>query len=632
MALLTSQGEAISRSDQENPGEEFWAREDLPYQDLPDTVTTHVSSRAWKELTEEVRRAKLPGWEKKCELAEAVLYQLENGVSSGVSGKGLLPIRVENVLHDLDKDAPRMMDALFSAIKAGTIAGPLVKSARNCRRVNSFLSIPKPNGDRRQVGDLSRPDDRSFNSNVDPSLEATWPLEQVTARQFSYKLLSMGQGAVMGKSDLSQAYKCLPVTMEQRDLQNFVFGGRVFTELRLIFGDKYAPMFFDRFHHVILTAFVALDSKAPRISWDKCIDDVPIVCPSTKSEWLRQHFKAYKEVCEKLGVKLAPMDNASKCFEASQLGEVLGVCFDTENMTWHFPERKKVKLVRMLKELIGSKRKYSLREFQVIVGKLNDVKQLWRPGKWFIDTFISFMNLLLEGRKCHPNTRVKRDAHVWLACIEEGVFPILPDWSPPPLEHIRTYSDAASELLHSPGVGLLIPAQLGKRPRASAWEFPKGFLISVDEKGSKCYRKTTCLEAIGMLSILLLAPDLLQNKSVVHTIDNIASVLAWRRGRSVLDNWATTVVRATAHVCAFLNVDLHTEWQPRRFDRCTRIVDDLSHDLCASLGQEELKAYCEEELAGFPDPLLAWMNSPRIDANLGHRLVDWLKGRKYYRE
>ena len=216
---------------------------------------------------------------------------------------------------------------------------------------------------------------------------------------------------------------------------------------------------------------------------------------------------------------------------------------------------------------------------------------------------------------------------MWLACIEGGVFPILPKWAPPPLEHLRTYSDAAGELLHSPGVGMLIPAQFGEGPRVGAWEFPKGFLNSVDEKGAKCFRKTTCLEALGLLCILLLAPELLQNRSVVHTIDNIAAVLAWRRGRSLVDGWASTLVRATAHVCAFLNVDLYTEWQPRRSDRSTVIVDDLSHDLCASLNQEEMEAYCEEKLTGFPDPVLAWMKSPRIDAYLGHHLVAWLATR-----
>ena len=118
---------------------------------------------------------------------------------------------------------------------------------------------------------------------------------------------------------------------------------------QLIFGDVYALMDFDQFHHVILTVFVALDSKAPRILWNKCIDDISIVCPESKTKRLKQHFQAYKEVCRKLGVKLAPMENAAKCFKASKQGKVLGVWFNSEDMSWRIPKRNRVKLVRMLR-------------------------------------------------------------------------------------------------------------------------------------------------------------------------------------------------------------------------------------------------------------------------------------------
>ena len=141
----------------------------------------------------------------------------------------------------------------------------------------------------------------------------------------------------------------------------------------------------------------------------------------------------------------------------------------------------------------------------------------------------------------------------------------------------------------------------------------------------KSQHKTTCLEAAGMLGTVLLAPDLLMGQSVVHRMDNIATCLAWPRGRSVADSWATTLVRATAHVCAVLHINLHTEWQLRRSDRLTEVVDNLSHDRCKGLSADELEAYLSEDQEGFPLPLLAWMNSPRIDYNLGPQLVDWLK-------
>ena len=114
---------------------------------------------------------------------------------------------------------------------------------------------------------------------------------------------------------------------------------------------------------------------------------------------------------------------------------------------------------------------------------------------------------------------------------------------------------------------------------------------------------------------------------MVHTVDNIATCLAWNRGRSILDQWVSTLIRATAHVCTYLNIDLHVEWQRRRSDRYTRIVDNLSHDRCEEMTQDELEQYLKEPLVGFPVPLLRWMKGPRIDYDLGIHLVEGIKSK-----
>ena len=87
-----------------------------------------------------------------------------------------------------------------------------------------------------------------------------------------------------------------------------------------VFGDTYAPMMFDRFHHVILVAFVITVNNIPSCVWGKRID-----VPKEKRIWIERHFQAYRLVCDRLGVQLSPVDNSMKSFEASQVGEVLGI-------------------------------------------------------------------------------------------------------------------------------------------------------------------------------------------------------------------------------------------------------------------------------------------------------------------
>ena len=88
------------------------------------------------------------------------------------------------------------------------------------------------------------------------------------------------------------------------------------------------------------------------------------------------------------------------------------------------------------------------------------------------------------GRWC-PCRKVKRDAKIWLTILKVERLPILLPMSNPPLERMVTYSDAVGEILDTPGVGLLIPAQLGCKPRVAAWDFPTEFLDCVDEEAKK---------------------------------------------------------------------------------------------------------------------------------------------------
>ena len=511
---LKQSGVGLEKAVLEEPEPQFWNDNLIPSYIAPEQVQTHINIDVWRELSLELEVSRIPGWERRFELAQEVLFQLENGVDSGVSGPGLLPINVENCFMEPDLDIPRVFDALMSAVKDGTMAGPLGKTEDLCKRINGFLSVPKPGGHRRQVGDLSRPKgcgdvDRSFNKNVDPNLKNCWPLEQLSAKKFSYMLLSMGREAIMGKSDLKNAYKCLPVSIRQRKLQRFVFAQKVFEDLRLIFGDTYAPMMFDRFHHVLLVAFVTTANNIPSCVWGKCIDDIPVVVPKERIAWLKEHFQSYRHVCEMLGVQISPIDNSEKSFEESQIGEVLGIVFDSVNMTWRLPERKKRRLVIILRGLCFKEEMLSLEQWEVVTGKLNNLCELWPPGRLFMDSFYRCLDLSRGKGGCFPNKSVKRDAKIWLSTVEARDLRVLPMKRGPLPDYILCFSDASGKILDTPGIGILIPAQHGKKARVAAWSYPFGFLSCVDEKGAKCYNKTTCLENIGMLSGLMLAPELL---------------------------------------------------------------------------------------------------------------------------
>ena len=141
---------------------------------------------------------------------------------------------------------------------AKNMAGPPDLNAVEETKVNGLISVSKPDGSCRQVGNLSHPVGLSFNDNIDEEILKTWTVKQTTAKQFADMIVESGQGSLMSCSDMVSAYKNLPVKKEQRRLQVFQFGGKHFVDLKLIFGDRCACMWYDRFHHCVVWFLVWL--------------------------------------------------------------------------------------------------------------------------------------------------------------------------------------------------------------------------------------------------------------------------------------------------------------------------------------------------------------------------------------
>lgn len=113
----------------------------------------------------------------------------------------------------------------------------------------------------------------------------------------------------------------------------------------------------------------------------------------------------------------------------------------------------------------------TIKDWGKLSGKLSDFYQLWTPGKFFIDNVLKHVQLAEDKGTVRPNRGMERDSKVWLAVLESGKLPLLPLATNPPPMHYSTYSDASGEILDTPSIGILIPAQFGHEPRVASWEF-----------------------------------------------------------------------------------------------------------------------------------------------------------------
>ena len=309
-----------------------WASTKFPSFPLPGTVSGVVNVKKWDEKISELLNAGEGKVNKGLvNTMEQVKTQLLTGADSCVGHPGNVPTRGSNWVskgartHNV---TARIADALASFIKAGHMAGPLFDEDTTKYKINPLLAVRKPGGDIRVVGNFKSPTGSSFNEGIPEKMLSEWPVTMLTASQFSHMIVKAGRGAVISCSDMKDAYKIIPVCLKQRKLQAYYFCGALFVELKLVFGDRIACQYFDRFHDCILRAFVLPNSFSPPVAMGKTVDDIPAVAPENAREALSKFVKEYRSTLNTLNIKAAQDDpTRTKAFDCATEGEVLGSPF-----------------------------------------------------------------------------------------------------------------------------------------------------------------------------------------------------------------------------------------------------------------------------------------------------------------
>jgi hypothetical protein len=120
-------------------------------------------------------------------------------------------------------------DSIASWIKKGFVAGPFCAPPTANFRANSILAIPQPDKVRICIN-VSLPEGNSLNENVDKT-----KLEKVqmsSARLFGFSILEAGSNCNMWKFNFEDAYKNVPVPVNELQYQGFSWLGKYFVELK----------------------------------------------------------------------------------------------------------------------------------------------------------------------------------------------------------------------------------------------------------------------------------------------------------------------------------------------------------------------------------------------------------------
>jgi len=523
-------------------------------------------------------------------------------------------------------------DNLATWVKKEVLSGPFLTPPVKGFRSNSLMAVAQKDKVR-LVLDMSRPKDASFNDNVD-----NLKLEQVTmstARQFGYSVKDSGKYSIMSKFDMKDAYKLIPCQPKDYRLQGLCWLDRYFVDTRMIFGASTAVANYDTFSRTVKD-LVLSKCSIPGHLVHRTLDDVPVVSPAHK-DWGQEFAKAYKDTCEALNIPLAKeCPNNDKAFVAQTEGRVLGIWFNTKNMTWSYPHDKLVPLLRDIHE-VSEAGQAGLKQLQQLMGKINDVT-LMMP---FLKAFRKPANSLMASFMGNEDTvlplpaRVREDLAICAKAIASSAtgLPIMARPSAPPIHHLRFTSDAAGAMMAKVD-GLQVAVQdrwdrgvasVGHTSEGDIWfasrlTWPQDFLTKArDSKGSLYGAKSTTLETVGLLLPFLAIPSQLSGKHIVLQVDNIGALFGWENKQVKEDTAASILIRTLHIIEARLACKIHVRHLPRLSSPEGTLADHLSREETSS--KEELQLIKAVERRPRSPALQGWLRNPVEDWDLALRIL-----------
>jgi hypothetical protein len=604
---------------------EFWAV--FPHSSLPEDISSPVNCEHLATLTEEAKSS----WTgQQVARAEKAVRDQTHGASA-FQKKPLPPACVGNAKSSYEH-GELITDTLAAWTKAGIIKGPFISPPMPNFRSNSIMAVDQKEKIR-LVMDMSRPEGRSFNSNLTRHLLDK--VDMSTARKFGYSVKEAGQGAIMSKLDMKDAYKLIPAQKNDWRLQGMAWCGRFFVDLKGTFGGTPSVTNYDAL--AATTQDLAIyRSGIPRRWVHRTLDDSPVVSP-VSSGWTPVFTQAYLDVCEELNIPLAqPCSRKEKAFCNETSGRVLGIWFDTSDQSWAYPEDKWVPLVREILDMLQAG-KADLKKMQSIMGSLNDVAQMcpflkgWRlPSLAFQSSFKE-----KEGFELSIPSQVKDDMIVCCKIIRAagGGLPLAARPAGPALNYIRFASDAAgAQTTQIGGKTVTVPSALARGAASvglneeedlifvSRISWPSDFINNEhDEKGSLFGSKTTTLEAIGAMLPFLSIPAALSGRHVVLALDCMSVIYGWDKRQSSGDIAASILIRALHLISAFLACHIHFEHLPRREGRAGILTDDLSREETTS--RPLLRGIRDIESPPQSPALWEWLQNPVEDWDLAFRIL-----------
>jgi hypothetical protein len=236
-------------------------------------------------------------------------------------------------------------------------------------------------------------------------------------------------------------------------------------ETTQIFGAKTAVCNYDIMGNTIRSLALSVSRIPPHLV-HRQLHDVPVVAPGN-SGWCEEFSKNYQEMCESVGVKLAPpCPNKDKAFVNSTSGKVLGIEFCTEKLSWKLPLQKCKKYANQIADILAEG-EVGLEECESLVGRLNFITCMEPALRTFKKPAQNLLSILKDEEmgKIPLSQEVIDDLFFWWHFLTHlSWLPISEDvHHPPPLLYKTFTTDVAGWSADESGRGRIGAGHSGSK-------------------------------------------------------------------------------------------------------------------------------------------------------------------------
>lgn len=464
-----------------------------------------------------------------------------------------------------------VQEKINKEISEGRVAGPFDFPPFPTLRVSPLGVVEKKNKDFRLIHHLSYPESDSVNDYIDPKLCYV----QYTSFDEAIALVqNLGQGCLLGKSDIKSAFRLIPVSPKDFDQLGFYVDGKYYFDKCLPFGCSISPATFEKFARFLEFAVRQRTSIGSILHY---LDDFFFGGAKQTNDCniIMSHFE---NCMNELGVPIAE----EKTEGPKTIIIFLGLEINSVKMIIRIPMDKVSEIRSKITEM-RQKEKVTLQAMQSLIGKLQFACRAVQPGRPFCRRLInSICGLTKPHHHLRITKEIKRDLDMWLKFFQDfNGISVFHDKFWISNTDAELYSDSAA----TSGFGLYFSGKWACAKWPTEW------------KESGVTNNINVLEFFPIIVALSIWGDDLKNKKIVFNSDNITVVTAINSMTSKSTD-LMILLRKFTLLCLNLNIVAKSAHIPGKQNI---ITDSLSRFQMAKFRQYAPEANIEPET--IPDHL-----------------------------